>query len=265
MGELTDCKVEEMQGQWERTRQQRLQELEAQRDASLKRIGSGHRSAHTTLQANLERAKLNLEQTAARNAAAMARHTEAMAEQAERLKAEAAPRLEMLERKSGVKEVEAQRSMAAVADLGRRMRERAAERLEEGRRDAAALAKGLPSTIDFKYSRLHGQGMPQMVEQHVNAGADGRGLPVEAAVMDETQRCWLPPCPSLCPCLPSRPLPMLASSLHPQAHRVDPPPPPPPWLHLYFASLKPACLCWIGPGRPSSSASQPAPLQQTKR
>lgn len=200
---LSKVKLAELKNDWEISKERALVGLRQIRDSSLQQVGTSHICAAQALSQNSGRRQQKMAETAGHNRAAMERHSAAMAAEAAERMAAAEARKEMLARQDKVRKMELQRSFAAVAESSRRVRELAAKQEETQQREKELMAQGLPSGIDFKYTRLHELGMPEVVERHYGAGCDGHGKGMLAAVAYETERsapllAW---CPASATCL----------------------------------------------------------------
>jgi hypothetical protein len=187
---LTKEKAGVAERRWREEQKGRVETVAAAVDGARAGMGGGQRSAGETLAEKLERSKRQVAEMADRNQAALARHRDAIAAQAESRAAELAPFHEMLQRRAVVQNEEARRSAAVVAQCEEAERRREVEREEGGAREREALQMGLPSTVDYRYSRLHELGVPLVVEKHKQAGPDGRGTGMTQAVQEEQAR-WV--------------------------------------------------------------------------
>jgi len=91
-------------------------------------------------------------------------------------------------RAAAVRGVEDERAgILAEEQRERAAREAAAEERLEGA-EAERERLGLPSLVDFRYSRLHRLGVPRVVQRHEGAGADGRGGDAAGLAREEQAR-----------------------------------------------------------------------------
>ena len=192
---------EELKDAWQTSLQQEIGQVSAQQQAALDALAASHRSAatarerqkHQLLHKQTRQQQLELQ--------AQQRFRKALHQQHAAKQAAVHDRVNRLQRQHATRKENDEQALLLVTQYRADQRQEQLQQAALDAGEAVRLQQGLPSAVDYRFSRMHELGMAAPVERHAGAGADGFGSDPLRAALDAADRsgglchllpsCWL--------------------------------------------------------------------------
>lgn len=179
---------EELKDAWQTSLQQEIGQVSAQQQAALDALAASHRSAaaarerqkHQLLHKQTREQQLELH--------AQQRFRKALHQQHAAKQAAVHDRVNRLQRQHATRKENDEHTLLLVTQYRAGQRQEQLQQAALNAGEAARLQQGLPSAVDYRFSRMHELGVAAPVERHVGAGADGLGRDPLRAALDAADR-----------------------------------------------------------------------------
>ena len=179
---------EELKDAWQTSLQQEIGQVSAQQQAALDALAASHRSAavarerqkHQLLHKQTRQQQLELH--------AQQRFRKALHQQHAAKQAAIHDQVHRLQRQHATRKENDEQALLLVTQYRAGQRQEQMQQAALDADEAVRLQQGLPSAVDYRFSRMHELGVAAPVERHKWAGADGFGRDPLRAALDAADR-----------------------------------------------------------------------------